>query len=83
LSKKVFNQRLANCPSSAAAPEGIADKGKVKRSFRTPQPQKVDKQVVMHSVGSHRPSATARGPAEKILDKGKVKRYLPPSEKKP
>jgi hypothetical protein len=45
-------------------------------SFRTPPPPKrryVEKQDVMHSVGSHRPSATAGGPAEKILDKGKVK----------
>jgi hypothetical protein len=37
----------------------------------------------MHSVGSHRPSATAGDPVEKILDKGKVKRYLLPSEKQP
>jgi hypothetical protein len=37
----------------------------------------------MHSVGSHGPSASAGGPAEKILDKGKVKRYLLPWEKQP
>jgi hypothetical protein len=37
----------------------------------------------MHSVGSHRPSATAGGPAEKILDKGKVKQCLLLSEKQP
>ncbi|CAM6047697.1 unnamed protein product [Sphagnum compactum] len=82
------HQRLASCPSSAAAPERIVDKGKVMGSFRTPPPPKrryVDKQDVMHSVGSHRPFATAGGPAEKILDKGKgkVKRYSLPSEKQP
>jgi hypothetical protein len=31
----------------------------------------------MHSVGSHRSSATAGGPAEKILNKGKVKGKQP------
>jgi len=80
------HQRLASCPSSTAAPERFVDKGKVMGSFRTPPPPKrryVDKQDVMHSVGSHRPSATAGGPAGKILDKGKVKRYLLPWEKQP
>ncbi len=80
------HQRLASCPSSAAAPQTIVDKGKVMGSFKTPPPPKrryVDNQVVMHSVGSHRPSATAGGPAEKILDKRKVKRYLHPSETQP
>jgi hypothetical protein len=80
------HQRLAICPSSTAAPERFVDKGKEMGSFRTPPPPKrryVDKQDVMHSVGSHRPSATADGPAEKILDKGKVKLYLLPSEKQP
>ncbi len=72
--------------SSGASPERIVDKGKVMGSFKTPPPPKrryVDNQVVMHSVGSHRPSATAGGPAEKILDKRKVKRYLLPSETQP
>jgi hypothetical protein len=80
------HQRLASCPSSTAAPERFVDKGKVMGSFRTPPPPKrryVEKQDVIHSVGSHRPSATAGRPAEKILDKGKVKRYLLPSEKQP
>ncbi|CAK9225840.1 unnamed protein product [Sphagnum troendelagicum] len=80
------HQRLASCPSSIAAPERFVDKGKVMGSFRTPPPPKrryVDKQDVMHSVGSHRPSPTAGGPAEKNLDQGKVKRYLLPSEKQP
>ncbi len=80
------HQGLASCPSSTAASERIVDKGKVMGTFRTPPPPKrryVDKQDVMHSVGSHRPSATAGDPVEKILDKGKVKRYLLPSEKQP